>query len=472
MQFSRNTFLWYDLETYGLNPRYDRIAQFAAQRTDMNLNPVGPAVILYGKVSDDYLPDPLACLITGITPEDHPEALSEYELALRINEEFSEPYTVVCGFNNIRFDDEMVRSLLYRNLLDPYEREWKDGCSRWDILDLVRAAYDFRPAGIEWPVKNKDTGNPVFKLTELTQANHIDQTGAHDAMVDVNATIAIARLIKEKQPKLFSYAFKNRTKEAVKNKIQTPMGTPILYTASQFTNPNGCTAMVMPITPSVEQGNTIFCFDLSKDPTQLLSAPPEKIPQCEGFCKIATNRCPFVTQINLNFPGAEALVKMGIDWGECFHRYQMLRNEDSLIPKLRSLASDDEFQAVNDTDFQIYNGFFSNDDKGQFDVIHNTKPEDMLGLNIKFSDVRIPEMLFRHVCRNWPEKLTAVQQQKWKSFCANRLLNPPGNVKVNWDFFNRKIDENLQSKNIEPKQKAVMMKLKKYGEEVYGRVFS
>ena len=120
-----------------------------------------------------------ACLITGITPEDHPEALSEYELALRINEEFSEPYTVVCGFNNIRFDDEMVRSLLYRNLLDPYEREWKDGCSRWDILDLVRAAYDFRPAGIEWPVKNKDTGNPVFKLTELTQANHIDQTGAH-----------------------------------------------------------------------------------------------------------------------------------------------------------------------------------------------------------------------------------------------------------------------------------------------------
>ena len=111
--------------------------------------------------------------------------------------------------------------------------------------------------------------------------------------------------------------------------------------------------MVMPITPSVEQGNTIFCFDLSKDPTQLLSAPPEKIPQCEGFCKIATNRCPFVTQINLNFPGAEALVKMGIDWGECFHRYQMLRNEDSLIPKLRSLASDDEFQAVNDTDFQI-----------------------------------------------------------------------------------------------------------------------
>ncbi|MFA6776392.1 MAG: exodeoxyribonuclease I [Sphaerochaetaceae bacterium] len=477
--FVKNSFLWYDLETYGLNPRYDRIAQFAAQRTDMELNPIGDPIVLYGKISDDYLPDPLACMITGITPGDYPQALCEYDLAVRINREFSEPNTIVTGFNNIRFDDEMIRSLLYRNLMDPYEREWKNNCSRWDIIDLVRAAHDFRPEGIGWPpaaqTKRPEgiTYHPVFKLTELTKANHIDQIGAHNAMVDVNATIAIARLIKEKQPKLFAYALRNRRKNEAKNLVNTPFGDPVLYTAGQFTNSNGCTALVVPITPALDLNKSIYCFDLSKDPAPLLSATTDQLPNVPGLCKIAFNRCPFLTKASPVFPGEETLSRLGIDWASSMQRYRMIQEDTSLILKLREVDAAEIRPTVNDADFQIYSGgFFPDEDKRQFDVIHRTKPEEILTLNIKFSDQRVPEMVFRHVCRNWPEALTDTQKLRWKSFCANRLLNPPGGVAIDWNFFNRKIDERLESTETEAKQKTVLKKLKDYGKRLYDEVLS
>jgi exodeoxyribonuclease-1 len=374
----------------------------------MDLNPIGDPIVLYGKISDDYLPDPLSCMVTGIAPGDHPEALCEYDLAVRINQEFSQPYTVVVGFNNLKFDDEMVRSLLYRNLMDPYEREWKNHCSRWDIIDLVRAAHDFRPENIQWPPAEMGSGgqiHPVFKLTELTKANHIDQTGAHDAMVDVYATIAIARLIKEKQPKLFEYAFRNRRKEVVKNLITTPFGSPVLYTAGQFTNPNGCTALVV---PSRRCWTRTSRSTASTFPRIRPAARCHRRTACQGSGTVQTGVQPLSVpdQVQSVLPGQEDLSRLGIDTELAQQRYRILQSDPSLILKLRELAANDEYEPVNDTDFQIYSGgFFPDADKQQFEVLHHTKPEEMLSLNIKFADPRAPEMVFRHVCRNWPEAL-------------------------------------------------------------------
>jgi len=473
MQISKPTLLWYDLETFGLNTRYDRIAQFAAQRTDMELNPIGDSIVLYGKVSDDYLPDPLACLLTGITPSDTEKGLCEYELIQRINKEFSVANTTVCGFNNINFDDEMIRSALYRNFFDPYEREWKNGCSRWDIIDLVRAAHDLRPEGILWPPKNPENGNPVFRLTELTKANNIEQKGAHDAMVDVNATIAIARLLKNKQPKLYDYYFKLRKKEAVKQVVRTPFGEPVLYTASRFTNPNGCSAMIVPLTPAKDMSNSFLCFDLSKDPTSLFTATSEQIKATDGLFLLATNRCPFVTAISPVFPDEGMLTKLGINKTSCMARYNLIKEQNSLILTLREISSKEDYKDVDDTDFEIYSGgFFSDFDKNQFILIHQAQPGERLSLNIKFQDKRVFEMLFRHIGRNYPEVLTEEQQRQWKSFCANRILNPPGNIMINWDFFNRKITERMESNETEPKQKLILSKLKDYKDKLALRIFS
>ena len=82
---STHTFLWHDYETFGAVPRRDRPAQFAAIRTDAELNEIGEPIMLYCQPAPDFLPDPQACLITGITPQHCLEhGVPEHEFAATI----------------------------------------------------------------------------------------------------------------------------------------------------------------------------------------------------------------------------------------------------------------------------------------------------------------------------------------------------------------------------------------------------
>lgn len=466
--YKKGTIFWYDLETFGLDSRYDRIAQFAGQRTDYDLNPIGEPIILYNKMSDDYLPDPLSCQITGITPQEvNEKGICESDLIERINAEFSVPNTVVAGFNNIRFDDEFIRNALYRNFMDPYRREWENNCSRWDIIDLVRAAYDLRPEGITWPPRKEETGNPTFKLTALTEANNIAHEGAHDALIDVKATIAIAKLIKKSQPKLYSYYFNLRNKTQVKNLVETPFGQPVLYTASFFSNKEGCSRLITPITHLKENPNNILCFDLSKDTTPLLQATSETIRRVDGVFTLAVNKCPFVSPLSILTD--ELAIKLGLDKQAALMRHKQISEATSLLLTAREIT--ETYETVKDVDFQLYDGFFPNADLKRFTLIRKADPADKLKLNLDFEDERCPQLLFRHVARNWSEVLTESQKTKWRSFCANRTLNPPGTIKINWNFYKRKIEENLESISVSAEDKLVLSKLKEYGQDLEKRIF-
>lgn len=461
MRSFSESFFWYDLETFGLNPSYDRIAQFAGQRTDLDLNPIGDPVILYCKLSADYIPDPAACLVTGITPQEvKAKGLPESEFIEKINNLFSVPGTCVCGFNSLRFDDEFIRNTLYRNFLDPYQREWKNGNSRWDILDLVRACHDFRPEGINWPSPS-EKGNPVFKLTEMTAANNIEQIGAHDAMVDVNATIAVARLIKRVQPRLFNHYLGLRSKVEAKNYLN-PQDTPkpVLHTCAAFTNPKGCTSLIVPITPHVTNENSIVCFDLTKDIAPLLSAKSEDVFKVNGVIKVAVNKVPFLARPNA-LKSAD-YQRLGIDFAACMSRYEEItKHRTELIVKIRANA-DDEFQSPDDPDFQIYSKFFSDYDKRLFSVIRQTPPEQRLNLKLDFEDPRCSQMLWRHVCRNYPLVLDEQNLAKWKSFSSTRLLCPPGDPINDINFVSRKIDEKLADTSLDARQKEILSKLREY----------
>ncbi len=146
------TFFFYDLETSGLNPREDRIMQFAGQRTTLDLEPIGEPVNVLVKMTDDALPSPAAINVTKITPQDTlRDGISEAEFCKYITEEIFVPNTIAVGYNTVRFDDEFMRAILWRNFYDAYEWEWKEGRSRWDILDVVRLTRALRPEGIEWP---------------------------------------------------------------------------------------------------------------------------------------------------------------------------------------------------------------------------------------------------------------------------------------------------------------------------------
>ena len=200
-----DTFLFYDLETFGADPRRSRIAQFAAVRTDAQLQVIEEPVSLFVQPADDLLPSPVATLITGITPQQAlRDGLPEAEAAARIVEEMARPGTCTLGYNSLRFDDEFVRHTLFRNFFDPYEREWRSGNSRWDLLDVLRLAHALRPDGLTWP--RREDGATSFRLEHLALANHVREGDAHEALSDVHATIGLARLLRQAQPRLWDYA--------------------------------------------------------------------------------------------------------------------------------------------------------------------------------------------------------------------------------------------------------------------------
>lgn len=472
MRKEKPSILWYDLETFGLNSHYDRIAQFAAIRTDLDLNQMGKEIILYCKLSKDYLPDPLACLVTGISPQEvNEKGINEEDFIKIIRNEFLTPNTVVTGFNSINFDDEFIRNILYRNLFDPYEREYKNGCSRWDIINLVRAAYDLRPDKIKWPPK-KENGNPSFKLTDITSANNIEQTGAHDALVDVRATIEVARLIKEREPRLYEYSFNHRKKQNMKDLLKAPFGTPVLHTNPRYTTKNGCTSLVMPITFDLNNPNNVICFNLKEDITPLLEADEDTILSTNGIVNIAYNKCAFVSPINVLTPNLE--IKLNINKQQALSRAKTLKENPNLIIKIRTALSKSEMKTTDDTDFQLYSGFFRDEDHKRFKVIQNADKKDKLQIAsaLKFDDKRAQELVYRYIMRNYSDIQNKEEQKRWKDFCSHRIISPPGNVMINLDFYNRKIEERLSSENISEKEKSILLKLKDYGQDLINTLFN
>ena len=472
------TLFWYDIETFGLNPRLDRVAQFAGVRTNDKFEIIGEPLVIYNKITEDYVPDPKACLLTGITPQKTmEEGITEPEFISKINEEFSQPGTCVVGYNNLNFDDEFIRNMYYRNFYDPYLREWSDGNTRWDIIDLVRAAHDLRPEGINWICNEKN--KPVFKLDKLTQANNIEHTNAHDALADVYATIALAKLIHEKQPRLLSYIFSHRTKDSVRQLVNLQTREPLVYTSSVFTSEKGCTSIVAPIAADPGNSNTLYFFDLRYDPKDLIALPENEIrkrmftsdkelPENEKLhiIKIQTNKCPVLSPVStIDDKTAE---RLGLDLNQCKENSRKLNTEPLLTQRFIKIFSNDGYgKSDADPDLQIYSGgFFKDKDKVSFEIIKTTPPDKLIDLKLIFQDTRIPELFWRYKCRNYPEYMDNKTIKKWKSFCAGRVLFPPGKLINDYHFFRRKIEENLKDNDLNGREITVLKALDEYGEMI------
>ncbi len=446
----------------------DRIAQFAGVRTDEELNIKDDPQTWYCRITPDYVPDPLSCLITGITPQKtRKDGIREIE--------FSKPSTCVTGFNNIRFDDEFIRNGFYRNFFDPYKREYANGNSRWDIIDLLRAAHDFRPEGINWV--NDESGKPVFRLEILTEANNINHENAHDALADVYATIDMARLLRKHQKKLFAFVLRLRKKEEVWKYLNIFEKSPVYHTSGMFTSEKGCTSMVIPIAADPNNSNHIIAYDLRYDPSEMLESAPDQIRKKvftaqaalpEGEERIALkgihlNRCPVLAPLSaLDDKQAENL---GIDISKCLAHAARIQASDNIASKLMDVFRKNTFTPYTDPDLQIYSGgFFSDSDRDKFDNLQNAEPEKIRELDLSFDDPRVPEMLWRFTGRNYPQIMSKEEQVKWKNFCAGRILFPPENLINNFQFYKRKIREKSENKNLSAGDKLILRELHDYAE--------
>lgn len=431
-----NSIYWYDFETFGIDPKYDRLSQFAGIRTDEDLNIISDPLTLYCKPANDCLPDPYACMITGITPQKAlADGINEVEFISAIHQEFSKPGTCVAGFNNIRFDDEFTRNALYRNFFNAYSHEWQHGNSRWDIIDTVRLTRALRPEGINWPEQD---GRPSIRLELLTAANNIKHEAAHDAMSDVYATIAVARLIKEKQPRLYHYIYSMRKKTEVSQQINLRTREAILHVSSRYSAENGATAMVMPICQHPVNKNGFIVYDLKVHPEEFFAADAEEMaarlytPAAdlpEGVSRIPLkqihiNKCPVI--VPLRTMDSIAAERLHIDVDLCMqHRELILQHIDEFAAKTAAIFQQSDFPEVSDPDGQLYSGgFFSRDDNQRMDTIRETPANKLAALHFNFDDARLEEMLFRYRARNFPETLSEKENKQWNIYRQDKFSNP------------------------------------------------
>lgn len=427
------TLLWHDYETTGADPRRDRPAQFAAIRTTLELEQVGEPVSFDCRPAPDVLPHPQACLITGITPQRMlRDGLIEAEFAARVLEQMAEPGTCSVGYNSLRFDDEFTRNLLYRNFHDPYEREWKDGNSRWDLIDLARMCHALRPDGIEWPLR--EDGSPSFRLEHLASANGIVQQRAHDAVSDVEALIGLARLIRSRQPRLWDFHFRLRRKQAVFELVDLARMTPLVHVSSRYPASRGCTAIIAPLAQHPSQPNAVIVYDLDVDPQPLLDLDADEIadrvftPRAdlpEGIERIPlkavhANRSPALAPIS-TLRGVD-LARIALDPDRALAHLERLRGVPGLAAKLHAVfARAGEYEPAADPELALYSGFPGDADKRLFANVRATPPEQLARASFAFRDPRYAELLFRYRARNWPETLDADEQARWHAFVQRRL---------------------------------------------------
>lgn len=476
---TKNTLYWHDYETFGIDPVRDRPVQFAGVRTDEDLNIIGEPLNIFARPAPDSLPNPMSSIITGITPQQALEqGVPEAEFIERILAELSQPGTCGVGYNSLRFDDEVTRNTLYRNLYDPYAREWQNGNSRWDIIDMVRACRDLRPEGIVWP-KRQDVDRSSFKLEELTAANGIGHEQAHDALSDVYATISLAKLIKDKQPKLFEFLYKLRRKNAVLKHIDMKDMTPILHTSGMYGSDHGNTRMVVPIAAHPINKNSVIVYDLSQEPNILLELGAKKLRERlytsvddlpEGAARPALkqlimNKCPAIAPTS-TLTGDTAK-RLNIDIMNCQkNRQTLLAARKEIQKKLAEIFAPREYEPVTDPDLKIYGGgFFSDKDKALMNTIHDTAPDELGEQTWSFEDARLPEMLFRFRARNYPESLNADEQAQWLEHCQARLVDGDSGYR-NFEMFYADVEQTRTEIGEDDAKLKILNEVETFGREL------
>ncbi len=430
------SFFWHDYETFGTTPRRDWPAQFAGVRTDADLNEIGAPVMLYCQPPRDRLPEPEACLLTGITAQQcQAQGLAEHAFAARVLAQLGLPGTVGVGYNSIRFDDEVTRHLLWRNLIEPYGREWQNGCARWDLLDVVRCAWALRPEGIVWP--QHPDGRASFKLQDLAAANALVHESAHDALSDVRATVALARLLRQAQPRLWAFCLRLREKAAVRQEIGIQQ--PFLHISGKYPVEQGCTALVWPLAPHPVNKNELIVWDLAHDPEQLLALDAaavrarlfvraDELPAGQTRLPIKTihvNKSPIVVAKQATLSPAMA-ERWGLDrslWARHAARAAALAGElhglrDELWPAVFQRPVPAERV---DVDEDLYGGFIGNDDRRTLDRLRAMPAQRLAEQRPSFHDPRLEELLLRYRARNFPATLSPDDQADWDAHVRRRL---------------------------------------------------
>jgi exodeoxyribonuclease-1 len=483
------SFYFYDLETSGRSPRDHRIMQFAGQRTDMDLNLIGEPDNIRIKLTPDILPEPDAILITGITPQQTiAEGITEAEFLKYFTEEICTDDTIFVGFNNVRFDDEFMRFTLWRNFYDAYEWQWKWGCSRWDLLDMVRMTRALRPEGIKWPFDSE--GKPSNRLNLISSINGLDHEKAHDAMSDVGASVAVAKLIKDRQPKLFEFLLAHRDKKKIAPLVEK--GDPIVYTSGRYPSEFEKTTVAVIVAKHPDRPGALM-YDLRVDPEPFLKMSPAELAAAwayrprvknadaaqgagavlsSGYFPIKAmiyNRCPAIAPLGVMDKASQDRLKIDMDLiNENLKKLRSSKNfADNLVEALRIMQPKNQTGLMIDerkVDNQLYDGFINDADKNKMRVVRAVKGQEISDLNVEFTDNRLKHLLPLYKARNFPKYLSEEERIWWDNFRMEKLFaGDSSSIAVK--FFKR-LEELGKRESLTGEQQYLLEELSLYAQSV------
>lgn len=439
--------LWYDLETFGTSASWDRIAQFAAIRTDEELHVISEPLVVCGALPLDYLPDPRAILVHGITPQEvNRRGVSEREMARFIYEEVSRPGTILVGYNNHHFDDRFLSFLFYRTFYPSYPWTAKGHGGRWDILDLVRAAHDFRPGIFTFPLNEK--GRPSVKLEDIASSNGFTHTQAHDALSDVEDTISAAQVIRKEARELYDFAFSERATGAMRSVIEKASAAqePFVHVSRMMTDEKSFSAPFFPITASLSRTKNILAFNLAEGlPTDYEGLTPEELRAAQFIKKeesdlfhrrlplknVHINRFSFVAPWSVIRTDEQCRALYGLSKAEVEQRCRLLSADEELLERLRQASEIQEgFTASpaqqSNPDLDLYSHFFPAPDLALFENIQSADPSALMTIAEEFQDPRAKELIFHYKARNYFDALTASERKKYMLFCGQQLTTALG----------------------------------------------
>lgn len=469
------TFYWYDYETFGSCPKTGRIAQFGGIRTDEDFN-ILDEHMFYCKPTHDCLPSPKACAVTGISPQYcDKNGVIEHQFIQKIHHQFSVPNTCIAGYNSIRFDDEFSRYTLYRNFIDPYAWHWQNGNTRWDILDVVRLCYALKKdASLNWVYDENE--KPVFKLEQLSISNGIEHANAHDALADVRATIAIAKIIKTTQPEMFKYAFSLRKKKNVAAKIQ--LFEPMLHTSGMYPAHLSCTRLVAALAHHPEYSDRVIVFNLDQDPSILLELDTEELqklaftkqselPEGVGRLQIKDlvfNKSPmFVPNVYKLDP--KIITQLQIDM-DTFRQHLLFiqKNQQKINKIIQDIyRSSTEKPSAKDVDQSLYDGFMDDADKHIGEKIQSMDVEKLKTFHPKFKDAKLTTLLLHFKARNYPQSLNQEEQEKWFETVQSRVQTGKNGYTSIGDYLQSV--NNMRQQH--PKQEKLWQQLEAYAESFF-----
>lgn len=406
--------------------------QFAGIRTDENLEPVGEPYNILVQLNDDVLPSPDALMVTGIAPQKTlDEGYTEAEFCKILTEEIFTPDTCAVGYNNVRFDDEFIRHILWRNFYDPYEWAWKGGRSRWDLLDVVRMTRALRPEGINWPVVD---GKATNRLELLTKENGIVHENAHDALADVEALIAVTRMIRDKQPQLYEYLYKLRDKKAVQQLVSLDDKKPFVYVSGRYNAAYEKATVAFPLAPA--PNGAVLVYDLRHDPGQFvgldekalsakISAPWDE-RKADDFVNLPVkilqyNRCPAVAPLGV-LAQNDGWKKIAFDQLTVEKNMKLLLENPDFAERLRSIyETKRDFKKSADPEAQLYDGFLGDRDRIRVEAVRNATAKDLADFQPEFQDERLPELLLHYKARSFPKTLSEGEQTAWETWRREHL---------------------------------------------------